>query len=58
MLNLSTRYRIMCERDDGTKFQAFTWVGTEQSGIDRGWEDAKQNNVTVVRVWAEPIPRE
>lgn len=47
----ATRYRIYCERADGSKFFAFTWRGTLESGKARALLDAKLRGVDVKHVW-------
>lgn len=45
------RFRIFCERTDGTVFEAFTWTGSLQSGVARAWADADAHGVPITHAW-------
>lgn len=47
------RWKIMCEREDGTTFHALTWRGTKERGICQAYLDAKEHGVRIKHAWAE-----
>ena len=52
---MEPRYIIFVETVAGEIIKAFTWCRDEMSGIARAKRDAKDFNITPIRVWAEKI---
>lgn len=48
-------YQIFVETLTGDIVKAFTWMRDKQSGIAKGKQEARERNIGVARVWAEPI---
>lgn len=52
---MEVKFIIKARKIDGSEFECFRWCRDVESGIARGYSEAKRFGVDVTKVWAEAV---
>ena len=52
---MEVKFIIKARKIDGSEFECFRWCRDVESGIARGYSEAKRFGVDVTKVWAEVV---